>query len=156
VVVLALYPESLRQTVAGALFTVVVGVVLLFAPMRFLLVALVPRPGAAPEGDESTSTRPIRRASQWAVVAAIGVVAGIAVVAAEMLKDSGGIAPPLPRLLFVAAVYVGLETAGLLTGYALLRGPVGITLTLPRFRGGQARGDRRTEIGVDGDPATRA
>jgi hypothetical protein len=44
-----------------------------------------------------------------------------------MLKESGGTAPPLAQLLRVAAVYVGIETTGLLVGFAALREPVGLT-----------------------------
>ena len=62
-------------------------------------------------------------------MAEAGVVAGLLLVSAEMFKESGGSAPPAARLLLVVSVYVGLEAAGLLVGYALLRGPVGLALS---------------------------
>jgi hypothetical protein len=45
-----------------------------------------------------------------------------------VFTGSGGTAPPLAQLLRVAAIYLGIETAGLLTGFAALREPVGLTV----------------------------
>jgi hypothetical protein len=126
VAVLVVYPEALRSGIAGALFTVLVGVLLLFAPMRFLLLALVPDSAPPAPADCAVTGRPVPVWLPWAAVSVAGIVAGLLLVSAEMLKDSGGSTPAVSRLLLVAAVYVGLEVAGLLTGYAMLRGPVGL------------------------------
>ena len=128
VAALVAYPEVLRASLAGELFTVLVGAVLLFAPTRFLLLALVPAPAPALT-EPAATTLFAPRWLPWAAVAAAGVVAGLLLVSAEMFKESGGSAPPAARLLLVVSVYVGLEAAGLLVGYALLRGPVGLALS---------------------------
>lgn len=126
VVVLAVYPAGVTESIPGALLTVLVGVVLLFVPVRLFTLALVPRArGDAPEA--TPVRRPGPRGRQWALVTALGVLAGLALVAAELLADGGGAAPaPLARIALVVSVYVGLETSGLLIGYALLRGPLGL------------------------------
>jgi hypothetical protein len=123
--VLVVYPEALRTSIAGELFTVLVGVLLLFAPMRFLLLALVPDPAPAPI-EPADSGRFVPPWLPWAGVSVAGIVAGLLLVSAEMIGASGDSTPPVPRLLLVASVYVGLEVAGLLIGYAMLRGPVGL------------------------------
>jgi hypothetical protein len=143
--VLALYPENLRQSTAGALLTVLVGIVLLFAPVRFLLVALIPDSAVRPTDEGPASVWFARRGFHWAAVAVAGALAGVLLVSAEMLKESGGAAPPLTQLLLVVSVYVGLEMAGLLVGYALLREPVGMTVGRSpnkRIIGAPERSDR--------------
>ena len=127
--VLLVYPESLRQSVVGELFTVLVGIALFFTPLRLMLRALVPEPAVQSDGEGPGSALSASRGLQWAVVVVAGVVAGLLLISAEMSGGSGA-APPLAKLLFVGSVYVGLETAGLLVGYALLRDPVGIAIGL--------------------------
>lgn len=130
VAVLAVYPSSLTSSTPGALFTVLAGVLLLFLPVRALLAALVPRPadGSSDVGREPGPSGPARGARPWAVVVGAGLVAGVLLVAVEFTSGPGAAAPPLASLLFVASVYVGLETAGLLIGYALLRGPLDLMI----------------------------
>jgi hypothetical protein len=50
--------------------------------------------------------------------AATGLVIGAVIFLAEV--SEGGPTPPLAKLLFVAAVYLGLGMVGLLIGYAFL------------------------------------
>lgn len=127
VVVLAVYPEGVTSSIPGALLTVGVGVVLLFVPVRLLTLALVRRARAdAAPAAPMRARRPGPRGRQWALVAALGVLAGLALVAVELLADAGGTPPPAARIALVVSVYVGLETSGLLIGYALLRGPLGL------------------------------
>jgi hypothetical protein len=126
VAVLALYPESLRAGVGAALFTILVGVMLLFWPMRLLLVVLLPTP-TTPVAAVASGRRFAARWLPWATVAVAGAAVGLLLLSAEMFKESGGTAPPLAQLLRVAAVYLGIETVGLLAGFALLREPVGLT-----------------------------
>ncbi|MDR3685979.1 MAG: hypothetical protein P4L93_03320 [Coriobacteriia bacterium] len=125
VALLAVYPEVLRTSVAGELFTVLVGVALLVAPMRFLLLALVPDLASAPN-EPAITGRVVPSWLPWVAVSVAGIVVGLLLVSAEMFHDSGGSTPPVARLLLVASVYVGLEVAGLLVGYAMLRGPLGL------------------------------
>lgn len=124
-VVLAFYPETVTSSIPGALLTVIAGVVLLFVPMRFFTLAFAPHPCAEPVAPTPAHPRGLG-GRQWALVGAIGVLAGLALVAVELLADGGGAPPQLARIVLVVSVYVGLETSGLLIGYALLRGPLGL------------------------------
>jgi hypothetical protein len=122
--ILFLYPEALRRGIGGALFTVVVGALALFLPMRVLVVALVPCSG--PESSE----RPENIGHGWRrrlqcqrlAILALGIVLGLAFVVAEFAE--GGGLPRLSKLAFVGSVYVGLEAVGLLTGYEFLKTPL--------------------------------
>ena len=131
VAVLALYPEPPWAGVPGALFTILVGIVLLFAPMRFLLLALLPE-SAAPSGEAASRGRSARRWLPWAAVAVVGAAAGLALLSAEMLKESGGTVPPVAQLLRVAVIYLGIEVTGLFVGFAVLRGSIGLTVGMSR------------------------
>jgi hypothetical protein len=126
VVVLASYPETVTSSIPGAMLTIVIGVVLLFVPVRLLTLALVPRAREEPAA-ATRRRRPGLRGWRWALVAALGVLAGLALVAVELLAEAGtATPPPLARIAVVVSVYVGVETSGLLIGYALLRGPLGL------------------------------
>lgn len=129
-VVLALYPENLTQSTPGALLTVLAGVVLLFASIRALVVALVPYPGKTVSGPGKRSTLGWlgRPSLQWGGAIAAGIIIGLILVLAEFRAEVGAVEPPLARLLRVACVYVGLETAGVLIGYLFLRRPLGLML----------------------------
>jgi hypothetical protein len=124
-VVLAFYPEAVTSSIPGALLTVIAGVVLLFVPVRLFTLAFVPHP-CSESAVASPARPPGPHGRQWALVAAIGVLAGLALVSVELLADGGGAPPQLARIVLVVSVYVGLETSGLLIGYALLRGPLGL------------------------------
>jgi len=56
--------------------------------------------------------------------ALFGILIGGFLVFAELAEGGGQL--PLARMLLVAAVYIGLESAGLLVGYALLAKPLGL------------------------------
>ena len=123
--VLAVYPDAWRASTPGALITVLVGVVSLFAPMWAVSMSLVPYPPddrAAEPGGLAAWLRRNRVALGLVVLLGIGM--GGALVLAEMLVEGGS--PDLLKRAFVVAVYVGLETAGLLIGYVFLHRPLGL------------------------------
>lgn len=123
--ILVVYPDSWRASTQGALFTVLVGAVLLFAPMWAVSLSLVPYPPddrAAGPGGLAGWFRQNRVAMGLVILLGIGM--GGALVLAEMLVEGGS--PDLLKRVFVVAVYVGLETAGLLIGYAFLHRPLGL------------------------------
>ncbi len=126
VAILAAYPDSVRQSTPGALLTVVVGAILLFAPMWAWATSLVPYQSEALEQDPIGIPSWLRRTKYGVgLVICVGVVLGIIFVVAES-TEGGGILPS--RFVLVASVYVGLETAGILIGYAFLRKPLGLVL----------------------------
>jgi hypothetical protein len=125
-IILAFYPDDLRQSTLGGLFTVIAGATLLFAPMWAVGTALVPY-HTEPRQHEPNSL------SSWlhlykyqlAFVAALGILMGLLFVLGE--STEGGTRLSLARLAFVASVYVFLESAGVLIGYSFLREPLGFS-----------------------------
>jgi hypothetical protein len=121
--VLSIYPEKLIAGTIGHLFTVVVGDLLLFAPVAMLVRAWLPSSlDARNRRSNNKPTRPQKSAYvrylPFIIAASTGLAMGAAAFLAEI--NEGGPNPPLHRLLFVAAVYLGLGMAGLLIGYASL------------------------------------
>jgi hypothetical protein len=123
--VLAVYPEQLIQRTSTHLLTVVVGALVLFAPMRVQLVSLVPH-----ERDEESTvatppgTKALTSWHRWGIVVVVGIAIGGLAFLGELSEGSG--AMPLTHLLFVASVFVGLGLAGLLIAYAFLGPALGL------------------------------
>jgi hypothetical protein len=121
--ILLIYPERLIDQTVTHLFTVIVGAAVLFAPMRYLLYALVPY-----VSDEPT-TRPVRRkfsvaSKRWGIVFLIGILIGTFAFVTE-IADSTGKAP-LSHLALVASVYIALGLSGILIAYTFLSEPLGL------------------------------
>jgi hypothetical protein len=156
--ILAIYPEALRNNLPGELFTVVAGMTLLFVPTWAIGTVLIPvaphthldliddlaalyraliakMPALRPISLslERTLNRPTLRAwldgfsprkHRWSLAAIVGILIGVLLLLAEL--NDGGSPVPFQRVFLVAAVYVGLESAGVLMGYALLSKPLGL------------------------------
>ncbi|HUZ04273.1 MAG TPA: hypothetical protein VMU62_02860 [Acidobacteriaceae bacterium] len=123
--ILALYPETLRHGLFGALFTVIVGMALLFIPMRELGIALVPYRTEAGQHDARWLRWFYSRRYLWSLVVIAGILTGLFFALAELRENSGW--PHLSRhVLFVALIYASLETVGVLMGCVLLRKPLGL------------------------------
>ena len=124
-VILAIYPDSLRQGTPGVLFTVIVGTVLLIVPMWALGTSLIPYPTGATQPETVTPSRWLGLYKfQLIFVILLGILVGFFLVLGES-TDGGGM-PHLAGMAFVAAVYIGLETSGLLIAYIFLRKPLGL------------------------------
>jgi hypothetical protein len=157
--ILAVYPESWRQSGPGEILTVLVGAALLFVPIRAIGVAISPSPTAFFEDfiDDLTAVyywlkahagpfgiltllpekilswpfahavlrwlNPRRHA--WNSAILIGVVMGIALTLGETFGEGGG-PHQIGRFAIVAGVFIGLECAAVLLGYALLARPLGL------------------------------
>jgi len=122
---LAVYPERLIQHPADHLLTVVIGAILLFAPMRALLISIVPY------GRDEALSRPRLRDEprcnlllRWGMVVGVGASIGMGAFIGEMSEGGGSV--PLNRMPFVASAFVGLGLAGLLIAYAFLGTTLGI------------------------------
>lgn len=112
------------------LVTVVVGALILFAPMRPLLIALVPDPVVEAPRQTTVPRRRFGSAGAWLVVALLGVALGVFAFLGELSEGSGG--QPIVRLLFVAAVFLSLAIAGLLIAFAFLGAPLDAALAEAR------------------------
>lgn len=122
ILILFFYPERLISTFLTHLLTIVFSDVMLFAPIGFLLPAMVPwelseASGGAPEQRRVAWVR-------WAIVLLVGLGLGFVILIGEM-KEGG---PPAGRLLLVSAVYLGLTITGLFVAYAFLSKPIGLGL----------------------------
>jgi hypothetical protein len=135
VLVLACYPERLRRSLPGEILTVLCGIALLFLVVWAVGSAFtvqtaahgLTQPSAIAQrtGGEPTRSIAVRlthwtrpRFHRWLIVAAGGILCGAFLVFQEL--NEGGNSPHGAKRLLVVAVYLGLETAGVVTGYALL------------------------------------
>lgn len=122
--ILAIYPESWINGVGPHLITIAVGDLVLFAPMRALLLVLAPcatdrtRSGAQVSREKRSG---IQR--RWGFVLLLGALVGAAAFAGEMAE--GGL-PPIRRLLFVGSVFICAGIAGLAIAYGFLGAPLGL------------------------------
>ena len=159
ILILAIYPESWRQSAHGELFTVLVGIAFLFVPLWAVGIAISPSPGTFFEDCIDDFTAVYRwlkahagpfviccnlfetitvwsfvhsildwinpRKHSWNFAILLGIAMGIVLVLGETLGE-GGSPPQVGRLVLVAAVFISLECAGVLLGYALLAKPMGL------------------------------
>jgi hypothetical protein len=119
---LTLYPEVLTAQMATHLLTILAAVVLYFGMLATILVALVPLP-ADPGLAAPTLLGHILRRSQWAIVSAGALAAGVAILATQLSEGNPGL-PPLTRMGQVAGIYLGVEASIVLVGYIALRRPL--------------------------------
>jgi hypothetical protein len=123
--VLADYPEQLIGRLPAHLLTVVVGAIVLIAPMRFLLIALVPDPACEERMEKRPSHGKFSTAGRrWTMVVLVGILIGASAFMGEIAEGSG--ASSIGRLVFVASVFIGLGFAGILIAYAFLAKPLGL------------------------------
>jgi hypothetical protein len=124
VLILAVYPERMIQGTATHLLTVVAGALILFVPMRSLLTALVPYETNTTQREATDGKPGFARRYRWGIVLLVGFILGVFLFAGEMSEGTGGMS--LGRIVFVAAVFVGLSTIGLAIAYTFLGIPLGL------------------------------
>jgi hypothetical protein len=124
VLILAVYPERMIERTATHLLTVVAGALILFVPMRPLLTALVPYETSSAPREVTAGKRGFAPRHRWGILLMISVVLGVFFFAGEMSEGAGGM--PLVRLAFVASVFIGLTTTGLVIAYTFLGIPLGL------------------------------
>ncbi len=137
---MAIYPENFRNSVAGAVLTALCGSLLLFVAVWSVGTALLPVSGVSDSdlaGNVSALLSPrlsrtLGRSSGWlnprrfgwGLAILTGLACGALLVAQELAQP--GPSPHGSRRVLVVAVYLFLESAGVLTGYALLAEPLGL------------------------------
>ncbi|AXC10601.1 hypothetical protein ACPOL_1253 [Acidisarcina polymorpha] len=125
ILVLVAYPEQLIHGTATHLLTVVAGAIVLFAPMRPLLNALVPYASDERRTEEIPArNRSLTAWQRWVMVALVGAIIGACAFLGEIGEGSG--ARPVNRLALLASVFIGLGLTGLLIAYTFLREPLGL------------------------------
>lgn len=150
-VVLALYPETWRHGIAGAILTATFGMALLFSTVSWLARVLVPPklvydddllddlhavlervgPDSPKDTGPGASNRPRGRpgsswlrAHPWRGVGLMALMGGFAVALNEVLGE--GLAGTVRRALLVFGVLSGIEATGIVLGYALFRRLLGL------------------------------
>lgn len=125
IIILAAYPEQLVHRTPTHLLTVIASVIVLFAPMRLLLNALVPHKSEKCGMENITARGQLSAAGQrWGIAVLVGTLVGACAFLGEMAEGIG--AAPMSRLAFVASVFIGLGLSGVLIAYAFLRKPLGL------------------------------
>ncbi|HEX8992887.1 MAG TPA: hypothetical protein VF784_14500 [Anaerolineales bacterium] len=125
ILVLALYPENRRAVVPGALLSVEVGALVLFAPLWALGTALMPEGAMEPILTRPPGATWGKYGRHWGCAVVLAAMVGLLLVAAET-TEGVGVPLPLSRLAFIASVYVGLEVVAVLIGFAFLRRWLGL------------------------------
>jgi hypothetical protein len=123
VAILALYPEALIHSTLGELFSLAIGIFLLFPSMSAWIVALLPTSVEEFQGDRKPGWLS-RGWVQWAAVAICGVGLGIFLLIGESLGSKGGTALPVRILVF--SIFIGASLLGLVVAYTFLRKPLGL------------------------------
>lgn len=123
VLVLAFYPEHFRRGLIGVLSTAFIGTLILFAPVWAWTMALAPHLGPGIEHHLAAPGGFLQKKYGWVIVFLAGVLVGLFFVAGEASEGSG---IPQSKLTLVVSAYAGLETAGLMVGYAFLGKPLGV------------------------------
>ena len=156
VLALALYPERLRINLAGHLATALAGMVLLYLPLAAVAYGMQPHPVPSIDVVDDVvagfgwiksrvpQLRPVHsyfsqlqrhtlagrtfdwinpRRHRWRLSVVLGAALGLLLVAFEL-----GFEPPsnLRLATLLVAVFLGLESFAVLTGYAVLARPLGL------------------------------
>ena len=137
---LAVYPEAWRLAgFAGAIGTALYGMLILFAEVSALTLAIAPE-GARPAEDllddlgavlgrrgapPGAVTRWLRT-RPWRLAVIVAVVGGVLLAATQAAGE--GLPPGAAPASLVLGVFAGLEAAGILLGYLCLRRPLALVL----------------------------
>lgn len=120
VIALGFYPDHLRQSTFGAICTVLVGAILLFAPIWAVGTALMSdHTGGKHQDTVQASRRWHLGKNMGGMVIFLGILLGLVILLSEFSLEKPGL--NLGKLAFVAMIYIGLETCGLLIGYIFLK-----------------------------------
>jgi len=120
--VAAVYPESLIRSTVGELWTLVVGILLLFVPLSVMPAAFIPFNVDA--ADASVIARRMDARWEWGVMTLLGLGLGVLLLAGEWAGEG---APPAlgPRIL-VGAIFLVAPIIGILIAYGSLRRPLAL------------------------------
>ena len=122
IAVLVIYPEFIIQSIIGELFTLLVGIVILFFLISALPEAFIP---FNIKSFDSTKTQPRQIHIQKELVAVVlfGIGIGIAILIGEW---SGEGAPAPEHRILLASIFIGMPLISLLIAYYCLRKPLAL------------------------------
>ena len=114
--ILIFYPERITEIIPGALFTVMVGALLLFMMIRSWGGYLYP--------DVDQLPKTIAPKWVWGVAILTGIALGFLIVFLELGGNGGTV--DIARRISIILIYIGLEVGGILLGYGFLGKFLGI------------------------------
>jgi hypothetical protein len=122
IALLTIYPEFIIQSTLGELFTLLVGVLILFFWMSALPEAFIP---FDIESFDSTKTQPHQMSIRKELVAVVllGMGIGIAVLIGEWRGEG---APAPEHRIILAFIFIGMPLVSLLIAYYCLRKPLAL------------------------------
>jgi hypothetical protein len=122
IAVLVIYPEFIIQSIIGELFTLLVGILILFFLISALPEAFIP---FNIKSFDSTKTQPRQIHIQKELVAVVlfGIGIGIAILIGEW---SGEGAPAPEHRILLASIFIGMPLISLLIAYYCLRKPLAL------------------------------
>jgi hypothetical protein len=115
-------PRSMLNSVTPHLLVIILGAVVLFAPMRLWLEVLAPDEARDSTG-EGQPTRKAGAWRRWAGVIVLGALVGVCAFVGEMAGHGAGL--PMQRLLFVGSIFTGIGLSGIVIAYLFLGEPLG-------------------------------
>ena len=122
IVVLAIYPEFIIQSIMGELFTLLVGILLFLFLISALPEAFIP---FNIESLDSTNTRlhQMNIQKELVIIVLLGIGIGITLLIGEW---SGQSAPAPEHRIMLASIFIGVSLVSLLIAYYLLRKPLAL------------------------------
>ncbi|MGD0627760.1 MAG: hypothetical protein ABR987_00320 [Terracidiphilus sp.] len=125
ILILALFPEQLIQSVTLHFLAILLSFVLIAASQAALSVALLPFATDKPSVEPPASQPRSRRWVQWVSVAVAGLAIGTLILMSELFGE-GAAKAPLAQVLLLSAIFIGAGTACLLIAFAFFKKPLGL------------------------------
>jgi hypothetical protein len=125
VIILALFPEKVVDSIFPHFLAIVLCFVLIAASQRAWAVALLPYRTYAARLDGAKPLAHSRIWIQWGAISILGVAIGAFVLVQELFSD-GAANAPLRQVLLVSAVFIGAGASCLLVAFAFLKKPLGL------------------------------
>jgi hypothetical protein len=125
VVVLALFPEQIIQSVSLHFLAILLSFVLIAASQATLSMSLLPFATGKPNVEPAAPPARSRRWIQWGSVALAGMAIGTLILMGELFGE-GAANAPLAQVLLLSAVFIGTGTACLLIAFGFFKKPLGL------------------------------
>jgi hypothetical protein len=122
IVILIIYPEFIIQSTVGELFTIIVGILILFSIMSTLPEAFIPF-NIELFDSSKTQTRDMSIQKELVAVVLLGIGIGLLVLIGEWTGEG---APASQHRILLASIFIGMPLLSLLIAYYCLRKPIAL------------------------------
>jgi hypothetical protein len=124
IVVLAIYPQAMTESVFCELVTLAVCILLFFIPLAVLTENFIPYRTTETEQGRNRK-RQINPWLAWLIILSMGILLGLFILAGELTKKGGG-RVSFSHILTVALVYIGTTTLAAVIGFIAMKKPLGL------------------------------